>query len=306
LFGGDSGGGGGQSYSQPAYTFKPYNVSTPFGAATFDTGSSTASYALSPELQAFRNKYYQAAALYPNQGQLDFANQVSNYGLGLFDQAGNLDTTKMTQDYYNQQQNILAPARAQEEARLADTLFKQGRTGAAIGMNQGYVNPEQYALLQARENQNAQLQLTAEDRARAIQQQQLASGLNYYGQGQQLMTQPFQTSASLLGLGTNLEALGSNALTVGSNIGTGQANAAFQSGSLGFQQQQEQNKLNAANAANWGNFASNVGSTIGKWGQNAGNNPFIFGGWGGGDNGGVSMDAGNYDINNNPFLNWGK
>lgn len=302
-FGGDDGGSGG--YQQPVPQFTPYNITTPYGSSTFDTANKTASYALSPELQAFRNQYYKAATgAMPSAEQTQFANQVGQYGLGLFNQAAGLDTAKMSQDYYNQQQALLSPSRAQQETQLADTLFKQGRTGAAVGMGQGYVNPEQFALLQAREQQNAQLALGAEDRARAIQQQQLASGLNYYGQGQALQVAPYNTANTLLGFGTNLESLGQNALTIGSNIGSNVANAQYQGATTGIAQQNALNQQNAQQAAMWGGLASNIGKTVGGWGQSS-NNPFIFGGWGGGDNGGVSANAGNYSIDQNPYLNWG-
>jgi len=296
---------------QAPYQFTPYNVTTPFGAAKFDTGSKTASYALSPELQAFRNQYYTAAqAAMPTAQQTQFANQVGRYGLGLFNQAAGLDTTKMAQDYYTQQQNLLAPSRAQEASQLADTLFKTGRTGAGAGYTTtggqtGYVNPEQFSLLAAREAQNAQLAVGAEDRARAIQNAQLANALNYYGQGQTLAVSPYNTANTLLGFGTGLEALGSNALTVGSNIGTGSSNAAFQAGNLGMKQLELQNAQNAQQSALFSGLASNIGKTIGQYGQ-GGNNPFDFGGWGSGmGTGGVSMNAGNYSIDQNPYLNWG-
>lgn len=283
IIGGIMGGNDQQSSpsqaQQAPYQFTPYNVTTPFGSATFDTGAKTAQYQLSPELQAFRNQYYAGAqAAMPTAQQTQFAQQVGNYGLGLFNQAAGLDTGKMTQDYYNQQQALLAPSRAQQESQLADTLFKSGRTGAAVGMGQGYVNPEQFSLLQAREQQNAQLALGAEDRARAIQQSQLANALNYYGQGQTLAVQPYNTANTLLGFGTGLEALGSNALTVGSNIGTGSSNAAFQAGNLGMKQLELQNVQNAQQGALFSGLASNIGKTIGQYGQGS-NNPFDFGGW---------------------------
>jgi hypothetical protein len=308
IFGGGQESSPSQSQTAP-YKFTPYNVTTPFGGATFDTKKQTAGYTLSPELQAFRNQYYQAAqAAMPSPEQTAFANQVGDYGLGLFNQAANLDTGRMTTDYYNQQQNLLAPGRAQEASQLADTLFKTGRTGAGAGMTNtagqtGYVNPEQFSLLSAREAQNAQLLMGAEDRARAIQNAQLANGLNYYGQGQALRLQPYNNANSLLGFGTGLEALGSNALTIGSNIGTGSANAAVQAGQLGMQQLNLQNQQNAQQGALFSGIASNIGNAIGR---TPGNNPFDFGGWGSGlGSGGVSMNAGNYSIDQNPYLNWG-
>lgn len=288
IIGGIMGGNDQQSSPSQAqtapYQFTPYNVTTPFGAATFDTTNQTASYQLSPELQAFAKQYYTAAqGAMPTATDTKFANQVGNYGLGLFNNAANLDVNKMTQDYYNQQQNLLNPQRQQENVQLADTLFKTGRTGAGVGMTTtggttGYINPEQFSLLAAREAQNANLATTAQDRARAIQQSDLANALNYYGQGQSLKVAPYNTANTLLGFGTGLEALGSNALTVGSNIGTGSSNAAFNAGTLGMSQMNAQNAQNAQQGAMWSGLATNVGNAVGKAAQNAGGFQNMFSG----------------------------
>lgn len=294
--GGDSGTSG---YSQPAPQFTPYNVTTPYGSSTFDTGTKTASYQLSPELQKFVDTYLSAAkAALPTQQQTDFANQVGQYGLGLFNRAANLDTGAMATDYFNKQQAALAPSRQQQESQLADTLFKTGRTGAAAGVTGGYVNPEQFALLKAREAENAQLQMGAEDRARAIQNEQLANALNFYGQGQTMLTAPYATSANILGFGTNLQNLGQNALTIGSNIGSLNANALYQGAQTAIEQQNAINKANAQNAAYYGGMASNVGKAVGN----------IFKGWGNpplGESGGMPTWSGGSSINDNPYLNWG-
>lgn len=285
LMGGDSGSGG---YQQAVPQFTPYNITTPYGSSTFDTAKKTAGYTLSPELQSFVDQYMAGAkAALPTQAQTQFANQVGNYGLGLFNQAAGMDTGKMASDYYNQQQALLSPQRQQQESQLADTLFKTGRTGAAAGVDGGYVNPEQFALLKAREQENAQLALGSEDRARALQNQQLANALNFYGQGQSLQTAPYATSANILGLGTNLQNLGQNALTIGSNIGSMQANTMYNAGQLGIAQQDAMNKANAQNAAYYGGIASNVFKNIGSSGTQGGwgwgtaatpnfNNPFNY------------------------------
>lgn len=268
------GGSGTSGYQQQAPQFTPYNITTPYGTSTFDTGAHTASYKLSPELQAFVDQYMAGAKLaLPTQQQTDFANQVGQYGLGLFNKAANLNTTQMASDWYNQNQALLAPQRQQQESQLADTLFKTGRTGAAAGVSGGYVNPEQFALLKAREQENAQLALGAEDRARAIQNEQLSNALNFYGQGQSLLTAPYATSANILGLGTNLQNLGQNALTIGSNIGSNVANAQYQGATTAMNQQTATNLANAQNASMWGGVASNIGKAVGNWGQNLFSSP---------------------------------
>lgn len=208
-----------------AAKFKPYSVTTGFGTSNFNTDAGTAGYTLDPRLAAFRDTFYGGAtAMAPTSEQTDYANRVSQYGMGLFDRAANLDTGQIARDYYNQQQNILNPQRMQENVQLGDTLFKTGRTGVGVGMTNtagqtGYVNPEQFALLSAREGQNAQLALNSTDRARQMQIDDLTKALGYYGMGQELEATPYNNMNTLFGYGANLERLGSGSLDAGLSIG---------------------------------------------------------------------------------------
>lgn len=208
-----------------AAKFKPYSVTTGFGTSNFNTDAGTAGYTLDPRLAAFRDTFYGGAtAMAPTQAQTDYANRVSQYGMGLFDRAANLDTNQIAQDYYNQQQDILNPQRMQENVQLGDTLFKTGRTGVGVGMTNtagqtGYVNPEQFTLLSAREGQNAQLALSSTDRARQMQIDDLNKALGYYGMGQELEATPYNNMNTLFGYGANLERLGSGSLDAGLSIG---------------------------------------------------------------------------------------
>lgn len=222
--GGKDGGGGGDVVQAPP--FKPWAVTTPVGGTS--VAGETVTATLSPELQSFYDMYLQGAReAAPNAQAQAFGTNVGGIGQQMFGDATGMSIPAMTSNYLQQQQDILAPIRAQEESRLADTLFRTGRTGAAVGMGQGYVNPEQFALLQAREQQNAQLALSAEDRARALQNAQLQQGLSLFGLGEQIKTAPYQTSANILGIGTNLAQL------LNPNIGYGmQAGQATQAGQL--------------------------------------------------------------------------
>lgn len=244
---------------QQAPGFTPYGVTTGYGTSTFDTGAKTAGYTLTPEMQAFRNKYYGAAtAAMPTAQQTAYANQVRDYGQGLFNQATAMDTGAMTQDYLSKQLALLQPGRAQEASALSDQMFGTGRTGLGVGMGQGYVNPQQYALAQAREQENSALALTAGDRARAIQQQQIAQAGNLYGLGTSMATSPYDTANQLFGYGSNIENLGGNALTLGSNIGTMSA-------------QQGANAAQINNASNQANYLNNLSqaNTYGNAAQQA-------------------------------------
>jgi hypothetical protein len=232
--GGKDGGGGGQ-----VAPFKPWAVATPVGGTSIAGETVTAT--LSPELQSFYDMYLQGAReAAPNAGAQAFGTNVGQYGQQMFGSATGMSIPEMSANYYQQQQNLLAPSRAQEEARLADTLFKTGRTGAAVGMGQGYINPEQYALLQAREQQNAQLALGAEDRARQIQNADIQQALSLFGLGEQIKTAPYQTSANILGFGTGLAGLLNN------NIGYGmQAGQATQTGNIASAQNAMQGQANS-------------------------------------------------------------
>lgn len=253
--------------------FKPYSVTTPFGSSNINRKKQKITANLSPELQALYDRYLSAATgLMPTQTQLDFGTQVSDASQGLFDQylgrlneALNYDVNKETQDYYDKSLAMLAPQREQENANLADTLFKMGRTGAAIGMDEGYINPEQYALLKARENANLGLFMTAQDRARAIRNenidratQGITGSLGLFGTGVNIAPTLFGSSQAVLGQAMNMPTSLGQQIGYGLQAGSASANAGANIAQM--QQQQYQNNLGfwggllggAGKAWNWG------------------------------------------------------
>jgi hypothetical protein len=254
-----------------ALQMKPTTVTTGFGTGSYNPATGNVGYTLDPTLQQFRDMFYGAAeGMAPTEEQMAFAQQVGDYGTGLFNRAANLDVNQMTQDYYNQQQNLLAPSRAQEESRKGDTLFKQGRTGAGIGVlgGAGYINPEQFALNYAREQANNQMLMGAEDRARGIQATDLNNAFGYINTGNALSMQPYQNVATLFGQGADIEGLGYNTL-----------NTVGQFAPMQFQwqdaQQKNQQAINNAKASG-GGFMSSLGGSL----LNAGIG-YATGGWGG-------------------------
>jgi hypothetical protein len=254
-----------------ALQMKPTTVTTGFGTGSYNPATGNVGYTLDPTLQQFRDMFYSGAeGMAPTEEQQAFARQVGDYGTGLFNRAANLDVNQMTQDYYNQQQNLLAPSRAQEESRLGDTLFKQGRTGAGIGVlgGGGYINPEQFGLQYAREQANNQMLMGAEDRARGIQATDLNNAFGYINTGNALSMQPYQNVATLFGQGADIEGLGYNTLnTVGQ----------FAPMQLNWQQAQQANQQARNNAkASGGGFMSGLGGSL----LNAGIG-YATGGWGG-------------------------
>jgi len=222
--------------------FKPYALTTPMGSSYFDEAAGTGGYSISPDLEKMYEEYLAGAqGALPSEEQMQNAADISNYGVDLFGRTANLDTEAMTRDYFNKNLRLLEPARAQESSRLNDLMFSRGTMGAGIGMDQGYVNPQQYALAKAREQENAALALGAEDRTRTIQNEDLQRALGFYGLGQELMTQPYNQSANILGYGTNLQSLALPALAYG--LQAGQSSASAGANIAQAQNQQNQNTL---------------------------------------------------------------
>ena len=200
-----------------ALQMTPTTVTTGFGQGTYNPATGQSGYTLSSPLAQMRDVFYGAAGDFlPTAEQQAYAQQVGDYGQSLFGQATGTNLQQQIADYYNQQQNILAPGRERESAQLADAQFKTGRLGYGTGTQGGYINPQQFALQQARESQNAQMLLGSEDRARAIQQQDIARALGLADSSAALSMQPYQQASTLFGIGTGIEGLGANTLnTVG-------------------------------------------------------------------------------------------
>ena len=263
------GGGGGSGTSATASGFTPYSVSSGYGRSTINEANRTATYELTPEMKAFRDKFYAGATgAMPSAEQTAYAKSVSDYGMGLFDQATNMDIGAMTQDYLGGQLALLEPGRAQESSRLNDLQFSRGTLGQGVGMGQGYVNPQQYALAMAREQQNAKLALGAEDRARSIQADTLTQAGALYGLGQSYATQPYETANTVFGYGSGVEGLGANTMTAGMNFGN-ISTGANQDASKINSVINQQNYMNAlyksnANASNWGDLIT--GASNMDWG----------------------------------------
>ena len=267
-FGGGGGGGGGNNAGTSA-GFTPYSITSGIATSKVDPTAKTATYTLTPQMQAFRDQYYAGAtAALPSSVSNAYGQQVSDYGRGLFSQAANMDTGAMTSDYFNKNLRLLEPARKQESSRLNDLMFSRGTIGQGVGMGGGYVNPQQFALQQAREQQNAALALSAEDRARAIQGEQFQRAGALYGLGQSYLTDPYNTANQIMNYGIGIENLGSNTMAQGLNTGisVGQiSNQAAQVNSAVNQQNYLRNLANEnANNAAWTSAGNAIGNV--DWG----------------------------------------
>lgn len=174
-----------------AAEFKPYGVTTGFGTSYFDPKTQQAGYQLDPVLEAFRNSMYAGAG--------EFMGQVQS------------DPQAAAQNYYNQQQALMAGGRGAEDIALRNQQLQSGRIGLGLsgasqgaGAGTGYVNPGQYEQQLARAQQDEQLaarstQLAQADIDRAISR---ATGL-------------FQA-------GAGIEEMGLRPLTIGADIGSKQ------------------------------------------------------------------------------------
>lgn len=262
--------------------YRPWDlIGSWYGDVTFDDASRTIDYSLSPELQKFRDYFYnQALGFQPTTAQNQLFSDISQTGEDIFRRGATTDLTKATKDYYNQQLNLLAPERAAEDVRLNEQLYGTGRGGLGVSVGTGgYINPEQYSRNLAREQINAEILANAEDRARTLQQQDINLGTGLFGLGQQMRLQPITQSGSLLDMASGVEQMGMTPMNLGLQVGSAAqpGNTAMASG-----------YMNAANTRFMGDMSgatlfsdlmgtaasmipwSNVGSSIGGMFSNLG------------------------------------
>lgn len=230
--------------------FRPVGVTTRFGGSQFQYDPSGrvsgASYNVSPELQAYQDRFKGMAGGALSQAEMagqqyaPLTSAASNlYGLG--QQYLAQSPEQVAQQYMARQQDLLAPSRERQMAQLQNQLFQQGRGGLSVGATGarpsgaaglGATTPEMEAYYNALAQQDAQLATQAQQAG----QEQLKFGAGLFGVGSDLMNQyqqgqvgalrPFE---AYLGQEKAIEGLGQNALDLGINLGAkGQSNAAAQ------------------------------------------------------------------------------
>ena len=177
-----------------AAKFKPYSISTGFGTSFFDEDKQEAGYTLDPTLQAFRNAMYGGAG--------EFMGQIQT------------DPNVAAQNYYNQQQGLMAGGRGAEDIALRQQQLQSGRIGLGLsgasqgaGAGTGYVNPEQYQRDLARAQVDAQLSQQSREMAQADIDRAIARG------------------TGLLQTGLGIEEYGLKPLQIGADIGNRAATA---------------------------------------------------------------------------------
>lgn len=222
-----------------AAEFKPYSITSGFGTSYFDKEKQQAGYEIDPVLKAFRDQMYGGAA--------DFLGQVQT------------DPAAAAQQYYNQQQGIMAGQRGAEDIALRQQQLQQGRIGLGLstdamgaggpaGMGGGYVNPQQFQQQVARNMADQQLaaqstQLAQADIDRAISR----------GQG-------------MLQTATGLEQLGMSPLTMGADIGSRQAVSQGQQAQALLAGGQGAAQANLAGGIGLAGMFAGAGNALGKLG----------------------------------------
>ena len=225
--------------------FRPVGITTRFGQSQFQTGPdgrvSGASYSLDPALRAYQDRFMGLAGGGLSQAEMaqeQFA-PLQQGAQGLFGLGqGYLSESpqQAAQKFMAQQQELLAPSREREFARVQNNLFNTGRGGLAVGATGarpsgagglGAASPEMEAYYNAIAQQDAQL--AAQATQGGMDQARFGAGL--LGTGGNLLTQGYQGQAAALSpyeaylnQMKQLESLGQQSLDIGSNIGAKVAN----------------------------------------------------------------------------------
>jgi hypothetical protein len=216
-----------------AAKFKPYSISTGFGSSFFDENKQEAGYTLDPTLQAFRNAMYGGAG--------EFMGQIQT------------DPQAAAQQYYNQQQGIMAGGRGAEDIALRNQQLQSGRIGLGLsgasqgaGAGTGYVNPEQYQ----------------RDLARAQQDQALAASSTQMAQAD--IDRAIGRGTGLLQTGMGIEQMGLQPLQIGADIGNRVATAGANQGQMLLAGGQAAANANLAGGLAGAGMFGNLGTSLMK------------------------------------------
>jgi len=195
-----------------AAAFKPYSVTTGLGSSYFNPETQEAGYVLDPALAAWRDQYStMAAQAIPTS----------------------MDTTANAQQYYDEMQTMMAPARQAENLQMQQDLFGSGRlgmrmAGAGAGAGSGMVQPDVFGMNQARAQADQALAQQARSQAQTELDQSIARGTGLLQTGlgiEQMGLTPLELGATFGGYGSTAGSTQANALLQG-GLGAAQANLA--------------------------------------------------------------------------------
>ena len=225
--------------------FRPMGMTTAFGTSQF-TPEGAGSYQLSPELQAIQQRLLGAAGGYDPTQIGAMAQPLAGGAQSLFNLGQQYLATspeQAAQQYISQQQGLLAPGRAAEEARLASANFGRGTGGLGVQTGTGTApsNPLAQALFNARAQQDAELAAQAD----VYGQKRAVFGAGLFGTGGELLGQvpalttagynPLQTQLNLLG---GVEKLGQQPFMLSQDLANQYAQSGARAGQLYLQPQQ--------------------------------------------------------------------
>jgi hypothetical protein len=219
--------------------FRPMGMTTAFGSSQFaDDG--TGSYTLSPELKAIQDRLFGAAGQYDPTQIGAMAQPLTGGAQSLFNLGQQYLATspeQAAQQYMAQQQGLLAPGRAAEEARLATANYGRGTGGLGVQTGTGTApsNPLAQALFNARAQQDATLAAQADE----FGQKRAVFGAGLFGTGGELLGQvpalttagynPLQTQLNLLG---GVERMGQQPFMLSQDLANQYAGAGARAGQL--------------------------------------------------------------------------
>jgi len=224
--------------------FNPYGMTTNFGTSKFEDGRG--SYTLSPELQSIQNRLFAATGQYDPTQIGAMAQPLTGGAQSLFNLGQQYLATspeQAAQQYMSQQQGLLAPGRAAEEARLATANYGRGTGGLGVQTGTGTApsNPLAQALFNARAQQDATLAAQADE----FGQKRAVFGAGLFGTGGELLGQvPKLTTAGYapleaqLGLLRTTEGLGQQPFMLSQDLANQYAQAGARAGGLYLQPQQ--------------------------------------------------------------------
>ena len=270
--------------------FRPVGMTTAFGTSQFVDGGG--SYTLSPELKAIQDRLFGQAGAYDPTQVAQAAQPLMGGASSLFNLGQQYLATspeEAAQQYITQQQGLLAPTRAAEEARLAAANYGRGTGGLGVqtGTGTAPANPLAQALFNARAQQDAQLAAEAD----VYGQKRAVFGAGLFGTGGELLNQvpalttagynPLQTQLNLLG---GVEKMGQQPFLLSQDLANQYAQAGARAGGLYLQPQQQ-----AANAyaqyqgySPMGSALSGIGGGISPGGSAGSWFSGLFGSSGGG------------------------
>jgi hypothetical protein len=224
--------------------FRPMGMTTAFGSSQFGADG-TGSYTLSPELQAIQQRLFSATGQYDPTQIGAMAQPLTGGAQSLFNLGQQYLATspeQAAQQYMAQQQGLLAPGRAAEEARLATANFGRGTGGLGVqtGTGTAPANPLAQALFNARAQQDAALAAQADE----FGQKRAVFGAGLFGTGGELLGQvpalttagynPLQTQLNLLG---GVERLGQQPFMLSQDLANQYAQSGARAGQLYMQPQ---------------------------------------------------------------------